>query len=80
MKLKNNAVYGKIVGSMRNKVDVRLVGNKKYYLKCTSKSSYMSQKTFGNDLIGKRKSKVILTLNKRAYVWMCILNLSKTLI
>ena len=37
----------------------------------------MSQKIFHNDLL--RKSKIILTLNKPAYVDMCILDLSKVL-
>ena len=36
-KLMNNTVYGK------NRIDVKLVSNKKDYLKWTSKLSYMSQ-------------------------------------
>ena len=32
---------------------------------------------FDNDLVAIRKSKVILTLNKPAYIGMCILKLSK---
>ena len=39
----------------------------------------MSQKIFHNDLIAVRKSKVTLTLNKPAYVGMCILDFSKAL-
>ena len=39
----------------------------------------MSQQIFGNDLAVIRKSKLILTLNKPAYVGMCILDLSKVL-
>ena len=34
-KLMNNAVYGKAMESLKNRIDVRLVSNKKYYLKCT---------------------------------------------
>ena len=33
------------------KIDVKLVSNKKDYLKLTSKSSYMSQKLFRNNLV-----------------------------
>ena len=40
----------------------------------------MSHKIFDNDLVTIRKSKATLTLNKRAYIRMCILDLSKVLI
>ena len=39
----------------------------------------MSYKIFGNDLAAILKSKVTLTLNKPAYIGMCILELSKVL-
>ena len=39
----------------------------------------MSNKIFDNDLVAVRKSKVTLTLNKPAYVGICILELSKVL-
>ena len=39
----------------------------------------MSQKVFGNDLVAIRKNKSTLTLNKPAYVGMCLLDLSKVL-
>ena len=65
---------------MRNRIDVRLVSNKKDYFKWTSKASYMSQKIFDDGLVAISKSRVILKLNKLAYVGMCILDLSKVLI
>ena len=37
----NNAVYGKAMEKLRNGIDVKLVSNKKDYLKWTSKPSYM---------------------------------------
>ena len=37
-------------------------------------------KKFDNDLVAIHKNKVILTLNKPAYVRICILDLSKVLI
>ena len=43
-KLKNNTVYGKEIENLRNRIDVKLVSNKKGYLKWTSKPIYMSQK------------------------------------
>ena len=58
-------------------IDVKLVNNKKDYLKCTSKPSYMSNKLFDNNLVVIRKSKLALKLNKPAYSGICILELSK---
>ena len=75
----NNSVYGKTMENLRNRIDVRLVSNKKDYLKWTSKSSYMSHKIFDNDLVAILKNKFTLTLNKPVYIGMCILKLSKVL-
>ena len=66
--------------ALTSRVNVRLVRNKKDYLKRTSKPSYISQKIFDNDLVAIRKSKVTLTLKKPAYIWMYILDLSKVLV
>ena len=73
----NNAIYGKTMENLRNGIDVKLVSNKKNYLKRTFKPSYMSDIIFENDLIAICKNKVTLTLNKLAYIGMCILELSK---
>ena len=62
--------------NVRNKIDVKLVSNKKDYLKWASKPSYMSHKIFDNYLVVILKNKVILKLNKPAYIGMCILELS----
>ena len=56
---------------MRNRTDVKLISNKKDYLKWTSKPSYMSQKIFDNDLFAIRKSRVILKLHRPTYVAVC---------
>ena len=47
----NNAVYGKTMENLRTIIDVKVVSNKKDYLKWTSKPSYMSNKLFDNDLV-----------------------------
>ena len=73
----NNAVYGKTMQNLRNRIDIKLVSNKKNYLKWISKQNYISHKIFDNDLDATRKNKVILTLNKPAYIGMCVLELSK---
>ena len=57
-KLMNDSVYGKMMENIRNRIDVRLVSNKKDYLKWTSKPSYMSHKIFYNDLVVIHKKKI----------------------
>ena len=65
-----NSMYGKTLEKLKTKKD---------YLKWTSKPSYMSHKIFDNDLVAIRKNIVTLTLNKPAYIGMCILESSKVL-
>lgn len=62
----NNAAYGKNMENLGKRIELRFVSKKKVYLKRTSKLSYMSQKIFGNDLVGIRTSRVTLTHNKPA--------------
>ena len=78
-KLMNNSVYGKTMENLRKRVDVRLITDEKKLLKMASKPTYVSSKIFNKDLVAVHKIKEILTLNRPAYVGMCILDLSKTL-
>ena len=78
-KLMNNSVFGKTMENLRKRVDVRLVTDKKKLLKIASKPTYVSSKIFNEDLVAVHKIKETLTLNRPAYVGMCILDLSKTL-
>ena len=52
----NNAVYRNTKENLRNRIDVKLVSNKKDYLKWAYKPSYMSHKIFDNDLVAIRKT------------------------
>ena len=54
----NNAVYGKTMENLRNRIDVKLVSNKKDYLKWTSKPSYISHIIFDNELMAIRRNKL----------------------
>ena len=62
--------------NLRKRVDVRLVTSEKKLDKLTSKSTYVSSKIFNENLIAVHKVKETLTLNRPAYVGMCILYLS----
>ena len=78
-KLMNNSVFGKTMENLRKRVDVRLVTDEKKLLKLTSKPTYVNSKIFNENLVAVHKIKETLTLNRPAYVGMCILDLSKTL-
>ena len=78
-KLMNNSVFGKTMENIRKRVDVRLVTDEKKLLKWVSKPTYVSSKIFYENLVAVHKIKETLTLNRPAYVGMCILDLSKTL-
>ena len=70
-KLINNAVFGKTIENVRNRINVKLVSNKRHYLKWTSKPNYMSQKIFDSELVAIHKNKVPLTFKKSAYTLEC---------
>ena len=78
-KLMNNSVFGKTMENIRKRVDVRLVTDDEKLLKLSSKPTYVSSKIFNENLVAVHKIKETLTLNRPAYVGMCILDLSKTL-
>ena len=78
-KLMNNSVFGKTMENFRKRADVKLVTNEKKLDKLTSKPTYVSPKISNENLMAVYKIKETLTLNRPAYVGMCILDLSKTL-
>ena len=78
-KLMNNSVFGKTMENLRKRQDIKLVTDEEQLLKWTSRPSFISCKIFNEDLVAVHKSKLTLTLNRPAYVGMCILDLSKTL-
>ena len=65
--------------NIRKRVDVRLVTSKEKLSKLASKPTYVSSKIFNENLVAVHKIKETLTLNRPAYIGMCILDLSKTL-
>ena len=78
-KLMNNSVFGKTMENIRKRVDVRLVTDENKLLKMAAKPTYVSSKIFNKNLVAVHKIKETLTLDRPAYLGMCILDLSKTL-
>ena len=75
----NNSVFGKTMENLHKRVDVRPATDEKKLDKLTSKPTYISSKIFNKNLMAVHKVKETLTLNRPAYVGMCIPDLSKTL-
>ena len=61
---------------LRKSADVRLLKNSKEKQKLVSKLPFVFQKLFSKNLVTVQKIKGVLTLNKTAYIGMCILDLS----
>ena len=78
-KLMNNSVFGKTMENLRKRQDIRLVTDEEKLSNWASRPSFISSKIFNEDLVAIHKIKPTLILDRPAYVGMCILDLSKTL-
>ena len=78
-KLMNNSVFGKTMENLRKRVNVKLVTDPMKLKKLVASPTYVSCKIINDNLVAVNKTKETLTLNRPAYVGMCILDLSKTL-
>ena len=78
-KLMINCVYGKTMENLRKRINVKLVDNKRDYLKHVSKPTFLSQKMFYENVAVIHEIKPVLTLNKPIYVRFTVLELSKWL-
>ena len=78
-KLMNNSVFGKTMENIRNRVDIKLVNNKKQAEKLSAKPNFKHCNIFSEDLVAIHMKKTKLVFNKPVYLGMCILDLSKTL-
>ena len=78
-KLMNNAVFGKTMENIRNRVDVELVNDRVKARKLVAKPNFNHLNIFCEELIAIHMKKTGLTMNKPVYVGMCILDLSKTI-
>ena len=78
-KLMNNSVFGKTMENIRNRVNIKLVTDKKKAEKLAAKPNFKHCNIFDEDLIAIHMKKTGLTMNKPVYLGMNILDLSKTL-
>ena len=76
-KLMINSVYGKTMGNLRKRINVKLVNNAKDFLKYTSKPTCVTHKSFDKNFAAIREIKPVLMLNKQIYVGFTVLELSK---
>ena len=77
-KLMNNSVFGKTIGNLRKR-EVKLVTDEKKLMELASRPTFMTGKFFNANLVAVHTIKETLTLNRPAYVGMCMLDLSETL-
>ena len=76
-KLMINSLYGKTMENLRKRISVRLVNNKKDFLKYTSNPAHVAHETFGKDYAAIHEIKPVLILNKPIYAGFTVLHLSK---
>ena len=78
-KLMINSAYGKTMENLRKKINVRLVNNKKDFLKYSSRPTHITHKIFDKSYAAIHEIKTVLTFNKPIYVGFTVLELSKWL-
>ena len=77
LRLMNNAVFGKTMENIRKHKHIKLVTNKKAYLKNVMKPNFKSGVLFGENLMGCEMGKIKVVMNKPVYLGQVILDLSK---
>ena len=78
-KLMINSVYGKRMENLRKGTNVRLVNNKKDFLKYTGRPTHITHKIIGKKYAAILEIKPVLKLKKPIYVRFTVLELSKCL-
>ena len=75
----NNSVFGKPMENIRNRVDIKLVNDKKRDEKLSAKPNFNHCNIFSENLVAIHTKKTELKFDKPVYLGMSILDISKTL-
>ena len=75
----NNSVFRKTMENTRNRVDIRLVNDRRKAEKLAAKPNFKHLTIFDEDLVSIHIKRTKLKFNKPVYCGMAILDLSKTL-
>ena len=75
--LMNNDVFGRTTENIRNHKDIKLVTNKKVYLRNVMKRNFNSGVLFSGNLMGCEMGKIKVVMNKPVYLGQAMLDLSK---
>jgi hypothetical protein len=78
-KLCNNAVFGKQMENVRNRIEFFIMSDEKKLLKYVAKPHYKSRVIFDDNLVGVHMFKRNVILDKPIFIGQAILGLSKHL-
>ena len=78
-KLMNNSVFGKTMENIRNRVNIKLVNDRKKAGKLSAKPNFKHCNIFSEYLVAIHTKKTELKFNKPVYLGMSNLDISKTL-
>ena len=77
-KLCNNAIFGKTMENVRNRIDYKICSTEKQIKRASSNPRFKRLNVFGEQCVGVQFEKVSVALNKPIPVGCSILDLSKT--
>ena len=78
-KLANNAVFGKSMENLRNRMNMSIVTNPKKLMKMVCKPNFLSRTIIAENVVIVHMKKEEILFDKPIYVGMCILDISKIL-
>ena len=78
-KLMNNSVFGKTMENIRNRVNIKLVNDRKKAEKLSAKPNFKHCNIFSENLVDIHTKRTELKFDKPVYLGMSILDISKTL-
>jgi hypothetical protein len=76
-KLLNNAIFGKTMENIRNRLNIELVNNPKRLEKLLAKPNFLDRIIYSEKLAALHMQREGILFNKALYIGMAILDLSK---